>query len=248
MTKAQYYLAVGIALVLFSCSPRSSLVSSWSSSNALQTHYKKVGVMVLTPNNLYRLEGEEDLVNNFKLHHIPAHATLDLFPLEKALEVDRSDTIYAAKIKQEMTQTIKTNEFDALMIVAVFDKEKEIQYNQGYVGGQYYDYGYYDYGSYYGNNYYGNTVPYAGHGYAGMGYGSYYTYSTGAYYEPGYYTEEVMYYVEFTLYDVATGKILWVGQTKTIDLDRHEEEIERLAKIVVDEIVSKGVLSPKMVE
>lgn len=248
MKKVQYYLILGIASVLFSCSPRSSLVSSWSSSKALQAKYNKVGVMVLTPNNLYRLEGEEDLVNNFKLHHISAHATLDLFPLEKALEIDRSDTAYAAKIQKEMKQTITTNGFDALMIVSVFDKEKEILYNQGYVSGEYYDYGYYNYGSYYGNNYYGNTVPYAGHGYAGMGYSGYYTYSTGAYYEPGYYTEDVIYYVEFTLYDVVTGKILWVGQTKTIDLDRHEEEIERLAKIVVDEIVKKGVLYSNVVE
>ena len=231
-------------IIITSCSPTTKLVSSWSPEKAQEKKYNKVGVMVLTPNTPSRLTGEEELVKNFTKKKVNSVSTFDMFPLAGKLKETMDTSTASEKMREEMKQKVKNAEIDAIMIVSLFDKVKEERYVQGSSVGVGVS-GYYP-GGYYGNNYYGNVMPYAGYGYAGQGYAGYYGYSVGHLYDPGYYTEDVIYFIEFTLYDVKTEKLLWAGQTKTVNFSSAEKEIKKMASLVVNEIMLKKVLVPSL--
>lgn len=223
MKKAAYAIILTTAIVLTSCTPSSKLMSSWKPEKTESKNYQKIGVMVLSPKTTNRLAAEDVIVTHFKEKNVTAAPTYDLFPLAGKMQMPVDTSAESKEIMEGFKKKIKENKYDALMLVTLIDKQKEQRYVQGMsvgvgVGG-YYGGGYYGGGNYYGSNYYGNNIPYAGSGYAGQsGYASYYSYNMGHMYEPGYYVEDVTYYIEFTLYDVATEKLLWAGQTKNSKL------------------------------
>lgn len=248
MKKVIYSIILGSVVLLTSCSPSSKLTSSWTPEKAAGKSYSKIGIMVLSPKTTNRLASEDVIVNHFKEKNVTAAPTYDVFPLAGKMEMPVDTSAASKELMNEFKQNVRKHKFDALMMVTLIDKKKEQRYVQGMsvgvgVGG------YYGGGSYYGNNYYGNNIPYAGSGYAGQsGYASYYSYNMGHMYEPGYYVEDVTYYIEFTLYDVATEKLLWAGQTKTENYSSINRERDLLAGIAVNEILKRGVVIPNAVE
>jgi hypothetical protein len=248
MKKDVYILVLTFVVVLTSCTPSSKLMSSWKPEESESKNYSKIGVMVLSPKTTNRLAAEDVIVTQFKEKNVSAVPTYAVFPLAGKMEMPADTSAESKELMDGFKQKVRDNNYDALMLVTMIDKKKEQRYVQGMsvgvgVGG------YYGGGSYYGSNYYGNNIPYAGSGYAGQpGYASYYSYNMGNMYEPGYYVEDVTYYIEFTLYDVATEKLLWAGQTKTVNFSSINRERSLLAGIAVNEILKREIVIPNAVE
>jgi len=253
MKKSIYSIVLGSLVLLSSCTPSSKLMSSWKPEESKAKNYSKIGVMVLSPKTTNRLAAEDVIVNHFKEKNVSAVPTYDVFPLAGKMEMPVDTSAASKEFMEGFKQKVRKNKYDALMLVTLIDKQKEQRYVEGMsvgvgVGG-YYGGGYYGGGSYSGSNYYGNNTPYAGSGYAGQpGYASYYSYNMGHMYEPGYYVEDVTYYIEFTLYDVETEKLLWAGQTKTVNYSSINRERDLLAGIAVNEIMKREIVIPNVVE
>ncbi|HVU94120.1 MAG TPA: hypothetical protein VHE34_02810 [Puia sp.] len=86
-----------------------------------------------------------------------------------------------------------------------------------------------------GGFYYGPVGYYRGY------YGYYYR--VGRYYsEPGYVVTDVEVLLESNLYRVATGELLWSGQSKAFSRNPTDAMAKRYARNIVDDMMQKGVL------
>ncbi len=84
-------------------------------------------------------------------------------------------------------------------------------------------------------------VPGTTAGYYG-GYGMYYGYSAGFYSTPGYYTTDKNYFIETTVYDVRTDKLLWTGTTKTVNPSNIHKTVNIIADVVSEQMMKEGFL------
>jgi hypothetical protein len=113
---------------------------------------------------------------------------------------------------------------EGIILMRLTDVEKSTDYVQGsnYYGG----WGY-------GRGYYG--------GYGGWGYGGGY-YST-----PGYYEENKTYYVETSIFDVKSNKLLWSGTTSTLNPSKANEVIDDIILAIRTELNNKGLIKKEEV-
>lgn len=88
-----------------------------------------------------------------------------------------------------------------------------------------------------GSYYYGPVGFYRGF------YGYYYR-VWGYYGEPGYVTTDVEVLLESNLYKVATGELLWSGQSKAFSRNPTPEMASRYAKNIVNDMIVKRVIIP----
>ncbi|HTI07854.1 MAG TPA: hypothetical protein VL832_04830 [Puia sp.] len=88
-----------------------------------------------------------------------------------------------------------------------------------------------------GNYYYGPVGFYRGF------YGYYYR-VWGYYGEPGYMTTDVEVLLESNLYKVATGELLWSGQSKAFSRNPTPEMANRYAKNIINDLLSRRVIIP----
>ncbi|POY34835.1 hypothetical protein C3K47_17940 [Solitalea longa] len=118
--------------------------------------------------------------------------------------------------KEKLIQKFKEAGCDGIVSVALVNKDSETRYVPGttYMPGPYY-------GNFYG--YYG-----------GMG----------AMYDPGYYTTDKTYYLETNLYDLTTEKLVWSGQSSTLNPTDIDKAATEFANIIVAKMSSDGVVSP----
>jgi len=114
---------------------------------------------------------------------------------------------------------------DGIILMRLTDIEKSTDYVQGstYYGGWGYGHGYYG-------------------GYGGWGYGGGY-YST-----PGYYEENKTYYVETSLFDVKSNKLLWSGTTSTLNPSRANEVLDDIIYAIKTELNNKGLIKKEEVK
>lgn len=213
------------SVLLTSCGPSTKLINSWSDKENTPQEYENIGVTVLFPQSSSRYITEHNVVDYLKEKGIKAMPTTDVFPMANRLGeitkvMDNSDVI-----KEKVISKVAENKIDALMIITLFDKTKEQRWvnDRGFAMG--------------GTGYYG--TPY------GMGgaYYDYYYYSMGTIMDRGYYTDDITYFVECNLYDVASEKLIWRAQTKTLNPTSIEEESKALAYIVVKQLMGKKVIT-----
>ena len=218
------FLMLALSLILTSCSS-TKLINSWSDKENTPQAYNNIGVTVLFPQSSSRYITEHNVVDYLNEKGIKAMPTTDVFPLAGRLgeitkAMDNSD-----EIKKNIIDKVAENNIDALMIITLFDKTKE----QRWVNDRGFGFG--------GTGYYG--TPYA----VGGAYYDYYYYSMGTIMDRGYYTDDVTYFVECNLYDVASEKLIWRAQTKTTNPESIEEESKALAYIVVKQLLGKKVVT-----
>ena len=233
-------IALLISVLFVSCGPSTKLVRSWSNEEVGSKTFEKLAVVALTPNNSSRYLIERAIVKDLKDDSIKAIYTYEIFPMAGNLE-QLGDLINdKEQLRKKVIQKVEENSIDALMIISVFDIEKEQRFvsdNNLAVG----------VGGYYGNPYMMGGMGYYGgsHMMGGMGsYYNYYSYSVGSCYTDGYYVDDFTYFLECNLYDVETEELLWTGRTKTVNMESVEEEAIYFAKLVVKEILKKEVIVP----
>lgn len=216
------------ALILTGCSPSTKLINSWTDKENTPNTYKNIGVTVLFKDPSNRYITEHSIVDGLKEKGLNGMPTVDVFPMAGRLNeitkvMDDSDVI-----KKKVIEKVAENNIDALMIITMFDKTKEERWvnDRNYMMG--------------GTGFYG--TPY---GMGGGYYYDYYAYSMGSIYNSGYYVDDVTYYIECNLYDVASEKLIWRAQTKSKNIESVEEESKALAYIVTRELLGKKVVSNK---
>jgi len=225
MKKWQVIIAL-FALILISCGPSTKLIHSWSDKEHTPKKYEKIGVAVLFPDNSNRYITERAIVDNLKARGLNAVATYDIFPF-----AGRMGEIMEGKgennpeaIRKIIVQKVTENHFDGFMIVTLFDKKRE----ERWVNDRSFTMG--------GMGYYG--TPYAVPG----TYYDYYYYSMAGVYNDGHYVDQITYFLETSLYDVASEKLIWRAQTKSVDVKSMDEETKRLGDIVGYQLKNKGIL------
>jgi hypothetical protein len=115
---------------------------------------------------------------------------------------------------------LQRNNVDGLITVRVVSKSESQRYVPGttYAGG-------YGYPGYYGH------------------WGGYYS-SYGYYSSPGYTVTDVEVLLETNLYDLSTGHLLWIGQSKAFTGTATDLIVTKYAVDVVNDIVTKKVIVP----
>jgi hypothetical protein len=87
------------------------------------------------------------------------------------------------------------------------------------------------------------TAYYGGWGYGGGYYGGRgYGYGGGYYATPGYYEENKTYYVETSIFDVQSNKMLWSGTTSTLNPTKANDAIDDIILALKTELNNKGLI------
>jgi len=229
-----------VSILLVSCGPSTKLVRSWDNEEVGTKTFEKLAVVALTPNTSSRYLIERAIVKDFQDDNIKAIYTYEIFPMAGKLD-QLGDLVNDKEVlRKKVVAKVEENGIDALMIISVFDIEKE----QRFVSDNNYAVGT---AGYYGNPYMMGGMGYYGSPYMMGGrssYYNYYAYSVGTCYTDGYYVDDFTYFLECNLFDVETEELLWTGRTKTVNMESIEEEAIYFAKVVVKEILKKEVIIP----
>jgi len=223
-----------VAILMTSCS-HTYLTSTWHDVNKKPMAFDKIAVVVMAPSKSNRGVIENAMVNQFKANGMKAISTMGIFPRAgdpKAMEENDKDALETI-----VREKVEANNIDALMIIALLDKEKEEHYVEGTSYGMTMPY-YGGYGSPY--NYPMNSFPYHNYSYYG-----YYSHAYSTINTPGYYYNTTSYYVETSLFDVENGELLWTGQTKTTDPVSINREADTFAQVVIEGIMRDRALEVK---
>jgi hypothetical protein len=83
---------------------------------------------------------------------------------------------------------------------------------------------------------------YVGPSYGGF-WGGYYGYGWGAAYSPGYLRTDTIVYIETLVYDLKQDKLIWAGQSDTMNPTSAESLVKELAQVSVAEMKKQGVIA-----
>jgi hypothetical protein len=203
--------------LLAGCAPSTKLTWVYKAEDYNPAGYKKLAVIAIVPKDQTRIEIEDAMVAQLKAQGINAVSTWNTFQFANHPEMLKKAGFEGEKRKEVIRQKVAENHMDAILTVTLFDAKEEQRYVPGTttavgigVGGPVYGY------------------PYAAY----MGYAWEVT-ST-----PGYYENSSTYLLETNLYDIASEKLAWTGQTRTDMNYSAQKEIWDFSKIVVTRLVA----------
>lgn len=214
----QKAIAVLFIVSLFTGCVTTELIGSLKTTEEAPKKYQKLGVVVLSPQMYNRATVEMALAEKLRSEGIKAIATFDIFPLVTKMTEVKEGGMSQEEIQQKVRQRVNDNKLDAVLIITVLDKQKETRYVEG--------------------SSFSLAAPVYGYPYYG-----YYGYAYSTIYSSGYYETTTNYFVETNLYDVATEKLIWTGQTKTDDPQSIEKEAPKFAGIIVGELLEKKAVA-----
>ena len=122
--------------------------------------------------------------------------------------------------EEQVADKLKSSGFDAVITTALLDKKNAQVYQQG-------------------------TVRYQPVGVRYDRFGRYYSTVYDRVYDPGYYTTSTDYILETNLYDIATGNLVYSGQTQSYDPSSSSALANDNSKRIVQDLKNKGVLVKK---
>lgn len=218
------YVFLAASLLFMGCSS-TKLLQSWENKEQIPKQFNNLAVAALTPNNSNRYIVERAIVDHLKKDGYKAMPTYDAMPFAGRVGELQESVGGSEGIKKMMKAKLEEHKIDGFMVLSVFNKKVEDRWVN--------DNNYAPHGA----GYYGAPFGYAGRYY------DYYYYSMGAMYSDGYYVEDVTYYIECNLYDVTSEEMLWSGQISIKNIDSVDDEADKLAYIIVDQLKRKKVLN-----
>ena len=201
-----------IAICLLACATATTdITGSWRSERAGIEPVNSVLVTALTGRTNVRQTVENDLAAALQQNGVRTLKSLDVLPptFSNGREPDR----------EELMEKINGTDVDAILTVALLDKETETRYVPG-------SYGY-------------EPIPRFGY------YGRFWGYYTAWYptlSSPGYYEEDKVYFIETNLYDADTEELLWSAQSETLNPNGLDEFSDEFAGVVLKKLRSDGLL------
>jgi hypothetical protein len=221
-----------VALVAFmsSCS-HTRITSTWHDVNEAPQKMDRIGVVVMASSKANRGVIENAFVAEYAKHGITGISTMSIFPRagEQSENVDRE------AIEKIVREKVAENNMDGLLIVSLMDVKEDQYYVEGsaryatpYYGGYGYPYHY----------------PISSYPYAGYSYYGYYSHAYSTVYTPGYYVNTTSYFVESSLFDTRSEKLLWTGQTETTDPSSVKKESGFFAEVIVNQMLADRAIEP----
>ncbi|MHA3787993.1 DUF4136 domain-containing protein [Flavobacterium hauense] len=122
------------------------------------------------------------------------------------------------KDKEMVLQKLREKGCDAIMTIALVDAKEETRYVQD------------------SSPYYPIAIPYYG------GFGSYYMYGYDSFYSPGYYTDDKIYYLETNVFDANSEKLVWSGQSQTVNPESIEDFLKGYSQAVSERMTKDGLM------
>lgn len=206
-----------LTLVLFSvallasCAPKLSF--TWTKDGYAGRKYNKIAVFSRSTNQGRAVEFQDAMVKEFAKKGYNAVAGISII-----------NPMMGKNLTVEDFQRIMTKEgIDAVISVAVVDKETSVDYVPGTNYGM--AYGAYGYRGYYG--------------YYGARFGGMY------HYDPGYYQENKTYLIENLFYEINTGQekddaLLWASQSELTNPSKSTGR--KYAMVLVDELIKGNII------
>jgi hypothetical protein len=211
MKKLILYLAA--ALVIAGCKPATEITGSWKNTSATASTrtINTILVTALSAKTNVRQAVENDMAATLQYEGYKTVKSFDILPPFTEGKTPDKDQLFS-KIKEAKA--------DAILTVALIDKETENRYVPGNaVYAPMPRFGYY--GTFWG--YYNNWYP--------------------SLYSPGYYEEEKIYFIETNLYDARTEELLWSAQSETYNPSSLDSFSKEFAEVVVQKMQKDGLLT-----
>jgi hypothetical protein len=212
-------------VILSGCSRSATKINASIKTTTIEAKkYNRLAILAMFPVMSNRAIVELAIDDKLEALGINSMTTFDVFPFAGDKEVLDKMNLSGDALREKVKEKIKTYEIDALMTISLLDAKQEERYVQGSsltISGPAY------YSSYpeYGYHYY-----------------DYYAYAYSTVYNRGYYTTTTTYFIEINLYDISTEKLIWTGQSKTVDPQSVEKEAKNFANLVANELFTKKVI------
>jgi len=209
------YIACAVCVLILGCTS-TKLTYVYKTGEYNPASYKKMAVIAIAPKTHGRVEVEKAVVAELKSRGINAIETWSIFVFANDPELLKQAGFTGERRKEIIRQKVTENHIDALLTITLFDSRKE----QRYVPGSSTTVGI------------GVGAPVYGYPYA-----AYFGYAWEVTSEPGYYEDASTYFIESNLYDVASEKLLWTGQTKTTMNSSLATEAAGFSKVMVTRMI-----------
>lgn len=202
---ASLYLAT--VFILFTTCDSTKVVSSWGIDNPPQGSMNKVLVIGMMGNRVLKDHTEMEMVRQLNTDNVDAATSTSVFGPKG----------FNGLTEEQITNKLKDSDFTSVMIVSLFDKEKEKNYTPG-------------------NTY---TTPRI------AGYSRYYKRYIVVYdkvYTPGYYTTSTNYILNADIYAIDNDTLLYSAQTESHNPNTLQALAESFAKAISKELKVKGLI------
>jgi hypothetical protein len=211
-------LASVLCIIMMGCTS-TKLTFVYKTGDYDLASYKKMAVIAIAPKTHGRVEIEKAVVAELRSKGIQAVETWSIFVFANDPELLKQAGFTGEKRKEIIRQKVAENHIDALLTITLFDSRKE----QRYVPGSSTSVGI------------GVAAPVYGYPYA-----AYVGYAWEVTSEPGYYVDASTYFLESNLYDIASEKLLWTGQTRTEMNYSLEAEAAGFSKVMISRMIADG--------
>jgi hypothetical protein len=194
------------------CSSSTKITALWKSPKNLDSPPRNVLVAALTARTSARQQVETDLVNLLQENGVEATSSIELLPpnLQSADKPDPS-----ALLKKVTEKNV-----DAIITIALVDKQKETRYVGGASG----------------------YAPITSFGYYGR-FSGYYTAWFPMMVSPGYYQEDKRYFIETNLYDAKSERLLWSAQSETYNPTNLKTFSENFAQVIINKMKADRLIN-----
>lgn len=209
-----FALLIGIVLIFQSCASETQITGSWKKTGAEVNQINSILVTALTEKANARQTVEEDLAKGLREKGYKATRSIDVMPPKFTENKELN--------KEELLDKIKKTNIDAILTIALLDKNTETRYVPG-------TYGYTPVTRF---EYYGRFLGYYSTWYPTL-------------YSPGYYSEDNVYFIEANLYDAKTEELLWSAQSETYNPDNLRDFSKNFTNVVITKMEKDGILRKK---
>jgi len=217
--KLKHTLLLSLVLLLTSaCGGGINVQDSWTSPNLEAVKYNKIGIVMIHPNEQLKDQIESYMSDEMRAKGYPAVPTFTIFPFagneEVRNDIGRTEEERQAYIKER----VEKFDFEALIVLSILGSEETLKSKPSVGVGisapmTYYDANYTQYWSY--ANVYAST--------------------------PSYYVAKD-FYIEATLFDVASQELHWTAQFDISDPQSISRISEQFADKLIQVLIKEGVL------
>ena len=199
-----------VTLMMATSCNNTQLITSWKAPEATVDSYNKILVIGLMGNKDRELREsvENSVAGRLKDEGMNVETATQQFGPKSFRTMSEEDAV----------KTVNDNGFDAVMVVALLDKDKERSYSPGYISSTPY--------AVVRNRWYGN-----------------YSVLYDRVYNPGYYTTTTDYTLEADFYKTSGDRLIYSAQAKTFDPNSSEGLANDFSKTVVKDMIDKGIIN-----
>ncbi len=207
--KKIFCLGAVTVMMITSCN-NTQLITSWKAPEAPVDSYNKILVIGMMGNKDRELRESVENALATRLQN-------------EGMNVVTATQQYGPKSFRSMSEedavkTVNDNGFDAVMVIALLDKNQESRYTPGYISSTPY--------AVVRNRWYGN-----------------YTVLYDRVYNPGYYTTTTDYTLEADFYKTRGDQLIYSAQARSFDPNSSEALAGDFSKTVVKDMIDKGIIS-----